>query len=69
VNEDESNPLIYDFGGFPSHFYEQKFGSKGDAGLVRRVVEVLGDGGVEVGRRKRGLDHGVWGEWAVGSLG
>jgi aromatic ring-opening dioxygenase catalytic subunit (LigB family) len=62
VNTDSSNPLIYDFYNFPSHYYEQTFGSHGDPAIVEDVKKALGAAGVGIKGVKRGLDHGVWGE-------
>ncbi|ORY33446.1 Extradiol ring-cleavage dioxygenase, class III enzyme, subunit B [Naematelia encephala] len=61
VNSDSSNPLIYDFYGFPKHFYELKFESHGDPVLLKAVVSALEKAGIPVATEKRGLDHGVWG--------
>ncbi|KAL7418415.1 hypothetical protein Q5752_006873 [Cryptotrichosporon argae] len=60
VSTDESNPLIYDFYGFPAHFYKEKFESKQEPGLALHVKGVLEKAGVSVSTAKRGLDHGVW---------
>jgi aromatic ring-opening dioxygenase catalytic subunit (LigB family) len=62
VNEDASNPLVYDFYGFPAEYYQQKFESKGDPAMLSAVKTALKDSGVSVSTAKRGLDHGVWGE-------
>lgn len=61
VNEDPTNPLVYDFYGFPKNYYEQKFESKGNAEMLADVQAALKAAGVEQTTRKRGLDHGVWG--------
>jgi 4,5-DOPA dioxygenase extradiol len=61
VNTNTSNPLIYDFYGFPEHFYSETFGSAGDKQLGQDVKEALRTAGVQVGEEDRGLDHGIWG--------
>ncbi|WVQ74263.1 hypothetical protein IAR50_003860 [Cryptococcus sp. DSM 104548] len=60
VNSNTSNPLIYDFYGFPKHLYQLKFASKAEPELQGKVVDSLKAGGVTVSRADRGLDHGVW---------
>jgi len=68
VNEDASNPLVYDFYGFPKEYYQQKFASRGNAAMLAAVKEALKAGGVQVSGTKRGLDHGVWGEFESGEV-
>ncbi|TXT12916.1 hypothetical protein VHUM_01317 [Vanrija humicola] len=60
VNTDATNPLVYDFYGFPKEFYEQTFESRGDAQLLADIKGALGAAGVAYSTEKRGLDHGVW---------
>ncbi|OWT37484.1 extradiol ring-cleavage dioxygenase [Cryptococcus neoformans] len=60
VNNNSSNPLIYDFYGFPKHLYELKFRSRAEPELQNKVIEALTGGGITVNRADRGLDHGVW---------
>ena len=62
VNVDESNPLVYDFYGFPANYYKQTFKSRGDPALLGAVKEALTKGGIPNTTERRGLDHGVWGE-------
>lgn len=63
VNNDLSNPLVYDFSGFPRHYYKDgQFTSHGTEDLLSSVTEVLKAGGVGVEQTPRGLDHGIWGE-------
>jgi 4,5-DOPA dioxygenase extradiol len=49
---------IHDFGGFPRALFEVEYPAPGDAGLVRRVTELLGPGLRH--DREWGLDHGTW---------
>ncbi|ORX93003.1 Extradiol aromatic ring-opening dioxygenase [Basidiobolus meristosporus CBS 931.73] len=61
VQTSNVNSLIYDFYGFPKHYYQVTYDSKGDANVSRRVLELLKQGGIEaVEEKKRGIDHGVW---------
>ncbi|KAK4684479.1 4,5-DOPA dioxygenase extradiol, partial [Tremellales sp. Uapishka_1] len=60
VNTDTSNPLVYDFYGFPAKFYKETFESRGDKKLLLEVGKALRESGVEVKEEKRGLDHGIW---------
>ncbi|BEJ11731.1 hypothetical protein CspHIS471_0201910 [Cutaneotrichosporon sp. HIS471] len=69
VNTDSSNPLVYDFYGFPKNYYEQKFASRGDPQMLKDVTAALKSSGVEVSTDKRGLDHGVWVPFLVAFAG
>ncbi|WWC72038.1 uncharacterized protein I206_105997 [Kwoniella pini CBS 10737] len=60
VNSNSSNPLIYDFYGFPKHYYEFKFSSSFTPQLENSVLSALEEGGVSYTRANRGFDHGVW---------
>ncbi len=60
VNVSEEEPLLYDFYGFPRHYYSEKFPNKGSASLAKRVMEVLGENGIKTQPVERGLDHGVF---------
>ncbi|ETN40021.1 uncharacterized protein HMPREF1541_04296 [Cyphellophora europaea CBS 101466] len=60
VNGAEHEPLLYDFYGFPRHYYAEKFPHVGSRSLAERVVRVLGEGGVRAVLTERGLDHGVF---------
>jgi 4,5-DOPA dioxygenase extradiol len=53
-------PLIYDFYGFPEHYYKAKFPYRASDGVSQRVIDVLREAGVEAVGMERGLDHGVW---------
>ncbi|BEI88829.1 uncharacterized protein CcaverHIS019_0201910 [Cutaneotrichosporon cavernicola] len=69
VNTDSSNPLVYDFYGFPKNYYEQKFASRGDPQMLKDVTAALKSSGVEASTDKRGLDHGVWVPFLVAFAG
>jgi 4,5-DOPA dioxygenase extradiol len=55
-------PLVYDFWGFPKHYYEVEYPAPGAPALAESVRKLLhGPGGVEVrDEPERGLDHGAY---------
>ncbi|MCQ4310523.1 dioxygenase [Pseudomonas stutzeri] len=57
-----ANPeLIYDYGGFPAHTYELRYPAPGNPSLAMRLVDLLGEAGIEAGTDpQRGYDHGVF---------
>ncbi|KAI2780429.1 putative aromatic ring-opening dioxygenase LigB subunit [Daldinia loculata] len=60
INVAKKTDLIYDFYGFPPHYYEYDYPNKGSPEVAEKVIEKLAGAGIEVERVKRGLDHGVW---------
>lgn len=60
VNVSEEEPLIYDFYGFPKHYYQEKFPNKGSVEVAEKVMNVLGENGIRTQKVDRGLDHGVF---------
>lgn len=68
INAAEHTDLIYDFYGFPPHYYEYDYPNKGSPEVAEKVIQRLGVAGIEVERVKRGLDHGVWAGFMVGML-
>lgn len=62
VNDDPANPLIYDFYGFPAHYYKETFESHGDPELLQGIKDALSFAGIGWKTEHRGPDHGVWGE-------
>lgn len=60
VNTAESQGLIYDFYGFPAHYYEFKYPHRGSPELAEKVLGKLQDAGIKAEGVRRGLDHGVW---------
>jgi hypothetical protein len=68
VNVAEQAEQIYDFYGFPPHYYEYKYPNKGSPEIAEKVVERLANAGIDVERVTRGLDHGVWAGFIVGRL-
>ncbi|KAL3473519.1 putative aromatic ring-opening dioxygenase LigB subunit [Aspergillus californicus] len=60
VNTAEMTELIYDFYGFPSHYYEEKYPNVGSKEIATKVLNAFKEAGVKAEGVKRGLDHGVW---------
>lgn len=64
VSQDLLDPeeleLIYDFYGFPSHMYKEKFHAKGSVELAQDIQETLSANQVDSKLISRGIDHGVW---------
>ncbi|KAI1379462.1 putative aromatic ring-opening dioxygenase LigB subunit [Hypoxylon crocopeplum] len=65
INVAEQTDLIYDFYGFPPHYYEYDYPNKGSPEVAEKVIEKLTVAGIEVEKVKRGLDHGVWAGFMV----
>jgi 4,5-DOPA dioxygenase extradiol len=55
----ETVPLVYDFGGFPRHYYEVQYCAPGAPALADRVAKLMPDR-EPVARTSRGLDHGAY---------
>jgi 4,5-DOPA dioxygenase extradiol len=53
----ETRPLVYDFGGFPRHYYEVQYAAPGAPALATRVRALLGK---VQDVPDRGLDHGAY---------
>ncbi|CAI7630813.1 unnamed protein product [Penicillium pancosmium] len=60
VNTAEMTDLIYDFYGFPDHYYDEKYPNVGSRKVADQVLAALSGAGIEAKGVKRGLDHGVW---------
>ncbi|MBH0779918.1 dioxygenase [Nocardia sp. NEAU-351] len=57
----ETIPLVYDFWGFPRHYYEVEYRAPGAPDLAREVHALLRAPGREVRHApERGLDHGAY---------
>ena len=65
VNTAESQGLIYDYYGFPAHYYDFKYPNKGDPELADRILKMLQDAGIKSEGVRRGLDHGVFAPFRV----
>lgn len=66
INVAEKTDLIYDFYGFPPHYYEYDYPNEGSPEVAQKVIDRLTVGGMQVEGVKRGLDHGVWAGFMVG---
>ncbi|MFA6954905.1 MAG: class III extradiol ring-cleavage dioxygenase [Thermoanaerobaculia bacterium] len=53
-------PLIYDFFGFPQHYYEQRYAAPGAPELAARVRGLLSGAHPTTEAPHRGLDHGAY---------
>ncbi|KAJ6151203.1 aromatic ring-opening dioxygenase LigB subunit [Penicillium chermesinum] len=60
VNTAEMTDLIYDFYGFPDHYYKEKYPNVGSKEVSSKVLDALKEAGISAKGVKRGLDHGVW---------
>lgn len=68
INTAEKTDLIYDFYGFPPHYYEYEYPNSGSREVALKVMEKLSAVGIDVEPVKRGLDHGVWVGFLAGML-
>jgi 4,5-DOPA dioxygenase extradiol len=55
----ETVPLVYDFGGFPQHYYQVRYRAPGAPALAARIEKLMPDT-EPVARTNRGLDHGAY---------
>jgi 4,5-DOPA dioxygenase extradiol len=53
-------PLVYDFYGFPQHYYELTYDAPGAPELAARVKASMPANEPVIDRPNRGLDHGAW---------
>ena len=53
-------PLVYDFYGFPEHYYQLTYDAPGAPELAARVKGLMPASEPVVERPARGLDHGAW---------
>ncbi|ORY60551.1 Extradiol ring-cleavage dioxygenase, class III enzyme, subunit B [Pseudomassariella vexata] len=60
VNTAEETDLIYDFYGFPAHYYKAEYPNKGNPELAFQIQVLLERFGIKSKGVTRGLDHGVW---------
>jgi len=56
----ETVPLVYDFWGFPQHYYETTYAAPGAPDLARQVTALMPDGETVAHQPDRGLDHGAY---------
>ncbi|KAJ4416577.1 hypothetical protein N0V85_002239 [Neurospora sp. IMI 360204] len=59
-NADGKTDLIYDFYGFPDHFYKATFPATGSPQLAAKIQQLLIKNNIQSKGLKRGLDHGVF---------
>ena len=52
--------LVYDFYGFPQHFYDMKYDAPGAPNLAAQVKALLSPRESVTDHATRGLDHGAW---------
>lgn len=52
--------LVYDFYGFPQHYYEMTYGAPGAPELASKVKKLMPATEPVLDRETRGLDHGAW---------
>lgn len=57
---DANTPLIYDFGGFPAKYYNEKYATPDASWLGQMVASVMPDNEPLHQSPGRGLDHGAW---------
>ena len=55
-----NTPLVYDFSGFPEHYYRMTYATPDASDLARLVRSVLPDTQDLHEHTTRGLDHGAW---------
>jgi 4,5-DOPA dioxygenase extradiol len=53
-------PLVYDFYGFPEHYYRMTYEAPGAPELAANVRALMPPGEPVLERETRGLDHGAW---------
>ncbi len=53
-------PLVYDFFGFPEHYYEMTYDAPGAPDLAAKVKGLMPASEPVLERPMRGLDHGAW---------
>ena len=53
-------PLVYDFYGFPAHYYRMRYDSPGAPDLAQKVAALMPFNEPVMQMPNRGLDHGAW---------
>jgi 4,5-DOPA dioxygenase extradiol len=56
------------FYGFPDHFYKAQYPNKGSPELASKIMVMLSEAGIQSYGMKRGLDHGVFSGFHVGTF-
>jgi len=65
VNTATSTGLIYDYYGFPPHYYEVQYPNTGSPELAEKILDKLQGAGIKAEDVRRGLDHGVFAPFLV----
>jgi 4,5-DOPA dioxygenase extradiol len=60
LSSTERVPLVYDFYGFPRHYYEMTYDAPGAPALAATVKALMPANEPVLDRPMRGLDHGAW---------
>ncbi|KAI9026404.1 Extradiol ring-cleavage dioxygenase, class III enzyme, subunit B [Phycomyces nitens] len=60
VDSSDKPALIYDFYGFPKHYYSETWDQQGEPELASRIVGMLQKSGIQATAERYGNDHGVW---------
>jgi 4,5-DOPA dioxygenase extradiol len=60
ISATEPVPLVYDFYGFPEHYYRLRYDAPGAPDLASRVRVLMPQTEPVMERPNRGLDHGAW---------
>ncbi|KAI1261474.1 Extradiol ring-cleavage dioxygenase, class III enzyme, subunit B [Xylariaceae sp. FL1019] len=60
VNTAEKTDLIFDYWGFPSHYYDVSYPNQGSPAIASKVLGILKQAGINATGTTRGLDHGVF---------
>lgn len=65
VNTSPSQNLIYDYYGFPAHYYKVQYPNTGSSELASKILSTLKTTGIKAEGVSRGLDHGVFSPFLV----
>ncbi|KAI8341239.1 Extradiol ring-cleavage dioxygenase, class III enzyme, subunit B [Chlamydoabsidia padenii] len=60
VDTSEKPKLIYDFYGFPKHYYEATWDHTGEPDIASKVIHLLNKANIKAEGKEYGNDHGVW---------
>ncbi|KAM0706813.1 hypothetical protein Q7P35_006143 [Cladosporium inversicolor] len=65
VNTATTQGLIYDYYGFPPHYYKVQYPNTGSPELADKILNTLQGAGIKAEGVRRGLDHGVFAPFIV----
>lgn len=60
--------FAHSFYGFPQKYYNAKFPNVGSKEIASEVMEAVKAANIDIKPVQRGLDHGVWASFKVGTL-